>query len=67
VRDGGFLILESGAPYESLRAVLLRDHDVRTRTPTKTFGDYQANRWDRENRVFFGAVERRKDGQAVGN
>lgn len=65
MRDGSFLILASGAPYESLRAVLLRH--VRTRTPTKAFGGYHAIRWDRENRVFFGAGESRKDGQAVGN
>jgi gamma-glutamyltranspeptidase/glutathione hydrolase len=30
------------------------------------YGGYQAIRWDPVNRVYFGASESRKDGQAAG-
>ena len=30
------------------------------------FGGYQAIQWDREHRVYWGASEMRKDGQAIG-
>jgi gamma-glutamyltranspeptidase/glutathione hydrolase len=30
------------------------------------FGGYQAIRYDRENKVYYGASESRKDGQAAG-
>jgi hypothetical protein len=38
IRD--YVIPDSSLPYESLRAVVLRGHDVRTRTPTNTFSGY---------------------------
>jgi gamma-glutamyltranspeptidase/glutathione hydrolase len=66
MRDGGFVQVESGIPYESTRGLILRGHDVRGRTPTDTFGGYQAIRWDKVNRVYIGASESRKDGQAAG-
>jgi gamma-glutamyltranspeptidase/glutathione hydrolase len=66
MRDGGYVQVESGIPYESVRALVQRGHDVRARSPTDTFGGYQAIRWDRQNRVYIGASEGRKDGQAAG-
>lgn len=33
---------------------------------TDEFGGYQAIQWDREHRVYWGASEMRKDGQAIG-
>jgi gamma-glutamyltranspeptidase/glutathione hydrolase len=33
---------------------------------TDEFGGYQAIQWDRVNKVYWGASEMRKDGQAVG-
>ena len=66
MRDGGFVQMESGIPYETVRSLIQRGHDVRARTPTDTFGGYQAIRWDKVNRVYIGASESRKDGQAAG-
>jgi gamma-glutamyltranspeptidase/glutathione hydrolase len=66
MRDGGYVQVESGVPYESVRALVQRGHDVRARNPTDTFGGYQAIRWDKTNRVYYGASESRKDGQAAG-
>ena len=63
---GGYVELESGIPYESARALTLRGHAIRAGTPTGGFGGYQAIRWDRHNRVYIGASESRKDGQAAG-
>ncbi|HUR56763.1 MAG TPA: gamma-glutamyltransferase [Opitutaceae bacterium] len=66
MKDGGYVQVESGVPYESVRALVQRGHDVRARSPTDTFGGYQAIRWDKVNRVYIGASESRKDGQAAG-
>jgi gamma-glutamyltranspeptidase/glutathione hydrolase len=63
---GGYVELESGVPYESVRALTMRGHAIRAGTPTGGFGGYQAIRWDRHNRVYVGASESRKDGQAAG-
>ena len=63
---GGYVELESGVPYESVRALTMRGHAIRAGTPTGGFGGYQAIRWDRHNRVYIGASEGRKDGQAAG-
>lgn len=37
-----------------------------SRTSTGSFGGYQAIRWDPKNKVYLGASESRKDGQAAG-
>ena len=66
MRDGGYVQVESGIPYESVRGLVQRGHDVHARSPTDTFGGYQAIRWDTVNRVYIGASESRKNGQAVG-
>ncbi|MDP0491803.1 MAG: gamma-glutamyltransferase [Verrucomicrobiota bacterium JB023] len=62
--DGGFVSLESGFPFEALRGLERRGHDLRTRTGS--YGGYQAIQWDAENGVYLGASESRKDGHAVG-
>ena len=63
---GGYVMLESGVPYETARELVQRGHLVRAGTPTGGFGGYQAIRWDKTNRVYIGASEARKDGQAAG-
>jgi gamma-glutamyltranspeptidase/glutathione hydrolase len=64
--DGGHVAVESGVPYETVRALRQMGHDVRF--DVGGFGGYQAIRVERRQgeRVFFGASESRKDGQAAG-
>ena len=61
---GGFVYLESAVPWESKAELRRRGHDLRT--DLGGFGGYQAIRWDARNRVYLGASESRKDGQAAG-
>ncbi|MGD7652742.1 MAG: gamma-glutamyltransferase [Verrucomicrobiales bacterium] len=61
---GGYVSLESGIPFDSVRGLETRGHDLRTRTGS--YGGYQAIMWDAENKVYIGASESRKDGHAVG-
>lgn len=62
--DGGVVNLESGIPYESVRELVRRGHNVQY--SLGGYGGYQAILWDEENGVYFGASESRKDGQAAG-
>jgi gamma-glutamyltranspeptidase/glutathione hydrolase len=62
--NGGYVQVESGIPYASVRALVQRGHDVRA--GDGAFGGYQAIRWDSRNRVYHGASESRKDGCAMG-
>ncbi len=62
--DGGTVQVESGIPYESTRALAQRGHTVVG--GAGAFGGYQAIRWDPVNKVYWGASESRKDGQAAG-
>ena len=62
--NGGTVFLESGISYETLRSLMKKGHSIEC--TTGGFGGYQAIMWDKKNRVFFGASESRKDGQAVG-
>jgi gamma-glutamyltranspeptidase/glutathione hydrolase len=62
--EGGVVNLESGIPYESIRALVRRGHKVTY--SVGGFGGYQAILWDAENGVYYGASESRKDGQAAG-
>jgi gamma-glutamyltranspeptidase/glutathione hydrolase len=62
--DGGYVEVESGIPYASVRALEHRGHDVRA--GSGGFGGYQAIRWDPVNHVYHGASESRKDGCAMG-
>ena len=62
--DGGKVSLESGIPYETARELVKMGHVVGT--SLGDYGGYQAIRWDPVNKVYFGASESRKDGQAAG-
>lgn len=62
--DGGTVFLESGFPEETIRSLEQKGH--RIRYSDGNFGGYQAILWDGVNKVYFGASESRKDGQAAG-
>jgi len=62
--DGGFVDLESGFPYETVRGLMQKGHSVRF--ANGPYGGYQAIRWDAQNGTYIGASEGRKDGQAAG-
>ena len=64
MNDGGFVDLESGFPYETVRGLMQKGHDVRF--ANGPYGGYQAIEWDAKNRTYIGASEGRKDGQAAG-
>lgn len=64
MRNGGIINLESGFPYETIRALMGKGH--RIQWSVGPFGGYQAIKWDPENGVYYGASESRKDGQAAG-
>jgi gamma-glutamyltranspeptidase/glutathione hydrolase len=64
MEDGGTVNLETGFPYESVRAMLSRGHKVGY--AMGIYGGYQAIRFDAEQDVYYGASESRKDGQAAG-
>lgn len=62
--DGGTLYLESGFPYETVRSLIGKGHKVAY--TVGPYGGYQAIMWDEVNKVYYGASESRKDGQAAG-
>jgi gamma-glutamyltranspeptidase / glutathione hydrolase len=62
--DGGRVCLESGIPWETIRDLIGRGHQVGWNVGD--YGGYQAIRRDAEQRVYCGASESRKDGQAAG-
>jgi gamma-glutamyltranspeptidase/glutathione hydrolase len=62
--DGGTVYLESGISEEVIRNLMQKGH--RIRWTVGGFGGYQAILWDAKNKVYFGASESRKDGQAAG-
>jgi len=62
--DGGIVNLESGFPYETIRALMEKGH--RIQWANGPYGGYQAIMWDAVNKVYYGASESRKDGQAAG-
>lgn len=64
MEDGGYLELESGIPWQTVRALKRMGHNVRY--GMGGFGGYQAILYDPLQRVYFGASESRKDGQAAG-
>ncbi|GAB3880530.1 gamma-glutamyltransferase [Spirosoma agri] len=61
--DGGRLALESGIANEVRAELERRGHRL---IKTDFFGGYQAIQWDAKNRIYWGASEMRKDGQAAG-
>lgn len=64
MKNGGTVYLETGIPYESIRELVKMGH--RIQVTVGGFGGYQAIRYDWKNKVYYGASESRKDGQAAG-
>jgi gamma-glutamyltranspeptidase / glutathione hydrolase len=62
--DGGVLNLESGIAPEVIEELKKRGHKVNV--GKGGFGGYQAIMWDADLKVYKGASEMRKDGQAAG-
>ncbi len=62
--DGGWVNLESGFSYETIRRLMEMGHQVKF--DLGGYGGYQAIMWDEKNHVWYGASESRKDGQAAG-
>lgn len=62
--DSGMVTLESGFPYETIRELMRMGH--RVGYDPGGYGGYQAIMFDAKNKVFYGASESRKDGQAAG-
>ncbi len=62
--DGGILQLESGFRWEQIQKLLQKGHTIQWNLGG--FGGYQAIMWDEKNKVYYGASESRKDGQAAG-
>jgi gamma-glutamyltranspeptidase/glutathione hydrolase len=64
--SGGYVEVESGIPYEIVRELKKRGHDVRF--DVGGYGGYQAIKVELHDgqRVYAGASESRKDGQAAG-
>jgi gamma-glutamyltranspeptidase / glutathione hydrolase len=64
--SGGYVEVESGIPYEIVRELEKRGHDVRF--DVGGYGGYQATKVEMHDgqRVYVGASESRKDGQATG-
>ena len=61
--DSGEIKLESGISFDEIRKLISRGHKVGY---GGSFGGYQAIMFDAENKVYYGASESRKDGQAGG-
>jgi gamma-glutamyltranspeptidase/glutathione hydrolase len=64
MRDGGAVALESGFPYSSIRELMKKGHKIGY--VLDDYGGYQGIRVDLKNKVYYGASESRKDGQAAG-
>ncbi len=64
MKDGGWLNLESGFSYDVIRKLMQMGH--RVRWSLGGYGGYQAIMWDAKNKVYYGASESRKDGEAAG-
>ncbi len=62
--DGGIVSLETGFSYETIRSLMRKGHQIGY--ADGPYGGYQAIKRDHENKVYYGASESRKDGQAAG-
>jgi len=62
--DGGQIALETGIDYETIRNLMSKGHNIGFELGS--YGGYQAIMYDKENGVYYGASESRKDGQAAG-
>lgn len=63
-RRGGEINVESGFSYETIRELMRMGHKVGF--GFGGYGGYQAIMYDAEKKVYYGASESRKDGQAAG-
>lgn len=64
MKNGGTAHLETGFDYEVIRELMKRGHRIQFNNGG--FGGYQAIMYDEKNKVYYGASESRKDGQAAG-
>lgn len=64
MKDSGQVTLESGFKYETVRELMKIGHKIGF--SLGLYGGYQAIRYDAKNKVYYGASESRKDGQAAG-
>ena len=64
MRDGGVVSLESGIDEKVKRELMERGHTLQN--VVGAYGGYQAIGWDPRQKVYIGASESRKDGQAAG-
>jgi len=64
MKDGGEVSLESGFSYQTIRELMSKGHKIGY--AKGVYGGYQAILWDSKNKVYYGASESRKDGQAAG-
>jgi len=66
MEKGGYVEVESGIPYEVVRELEKRGHDMRS--DIGGYGGYQAIKVEMHDgqRVYVGASESRRDGQAAG-
>lgn len=64
MKDSGYLTLESGFEYGVIRDLMQMGHNIRF--AVGPYGGYQAIMYDAKNKVYHGASESRKDGQAAG-
>jgi gamma-glutamyltranspeptidase/glutathione hydrolase len=64
MNNGGYVEVETGLPYESVRELMNRRHNVRF--DLGGYGGYQAIMRDPATGVYYGATESRKDGCAIG-
>jgi len=62
--NGGILCLENGFRWEEIQKLLSIGHRIEWNLGG--YGGYQAIMWDDKNKVWYGASESRKDGQAAG-
>ncbi len=62
--EGGELALESGFNYKQVRELMKKGHKIIY--DMGSFGGYQAIMIDYINKVYYGASESRKDGNAIG-
>jgi len=62
--NGGVCSVETGFDYEVIRELIKKGH--RIEYSVNAYGGYQAIMWDEKNKVYYGASESRKDGQAAG-
>ncbi|MEO1260062.1 MAG: gamma-glutamyltransferase [Bacteroidota bacterium] len=60
----GTISVESGIDYKTIRKLMDMGHTVKY--AKGIYGGYQAIMWDEEKKVYYGASESRKDGQAAG-